>query len=314
MNYYNEIKTELIKNEAYKQVKEYSKNRHDLETYYNVGKLLIEAQGGEERAKYGNGLIKEYSKKLTEELGKSFSYTLLKNCRSFFLLVSNSKGPTMSDKLTWSHYVEMIPLNNINLFKYYQNIAINHNLSVRELRERIKSKEYERLSEETKQKLKSEEQLEVTDLVPNPILIETKNRDLGVFDETVLRELIIENLDAFLKQLGNGFTYIGKEYKLQDLREDRYIDILLFNYIYNCFVVIELKRDKVKDKDIGQIHTYMNYIDRTLKTPLQNRTVGIIISKENDRFVVKYCTDDRISFKEYLLVNNEKEGKDYELL
>ena len=312
MNYYNEIKTELIKNEAYKQVKEYCKNRHDLETYYNVGKLLIEAQGGEERAKYGDGLIKEYSKRLTDELGKGYTSSALKRMRQFYMMIQ--KGAAMSHQLSWSHYVELLPLNNCDQFIYYQQIAIHQALSTRDIRKRIKSKEYERLPEETKQKLKSEEQLEVTDLVPNPILIETKNRDLGVFDETVLRELIIENLDAFLKQLGNGFTYIGKEYKLQDLREDRYIDILLFNYIYNCFVVIELKRDKVKDKDIGQIHTYMNYIDRTLKTPLQNRTVGIIISKENDRFVVKYCTDDRISFKEYLLVNSEKEGKDYELL
>ena len=98
MNYYNEIKTELIKNEAYKQVKDYSKNRHDLETYYNVGKLLIEAQGGEERSKYGNKLIKEYSKKLSEELGKGYSTTNLKYMRQFYLL--SRKGQRAADRLT----------------------------------------------------------------------------------------------------------------------------------------------------------------------------------------------------------------------
>ena len=148
MNYYNEIKNKLIDNKVYKQVKDNSKNNNDLSTYYEVGRLLIEAQGGEKRAKYGDNLIKEYSVKLSKELNKRYSVTLLKNCRQFYRVIQNS--PTMSDTLSWSHYIEIIWLNNNFEIEYYIMITANQNLSVRQLRERIKSKEYERLSEDTK--------------------------------------------------------------------------------------------------------------------------------------------------------------------
>ena len=143
MDYYNEIKNELLNNEVYKNVKDYAKNRSDLITYYNVGKLLIEAQGGKDKAKYGDGLIKEYSKKLTNDLGRKFNVTLLKNIRQFYLI--SKKSPTMSDQLTWIHYVEVLYLKNIDIINYYINVTIQSNLSVRELRNRIKNNEYERL-------------------------------------------------------------------------------------------------------------------------------------------------------------------------
>jgi len=145
MNYYKEIKQELINNEIYKKVKDYSKNRNDLTTYYNVGKLLIEAQGGEERAKYGDGLIKEYSKKLTNELGKGYSTRNLKNMRKFYLLIQ--KGQTVSAQLSWSHYSEFLVLSNINEINYYIKISVEQNLSVRELRTKIKkmnTKDYQK--------------------------------------------------------------------------------------------------------------------------------------------------------------------------
>ena len=310
MNYYNEIKTELIKNEAYKKVKDYSKNRHDLETYYNVGKLLIEAQGGLDRNKYGNKLIKEYSKKLTEELGKGYSWRSLYDMRLFYSVFHNSDILRQSAaKLTWAHYIELSRLKDIDVIKYYIYICLSNNLSRDELRKCIKSKEYERLPEEVKQKLKNEEPLEVTDLVSNPVVINTHNKDLTVFNHRVLEELIQEDLDNFLHQMGEGFMYYGKEYRISDksLDKDVYIDILLFNYIYNCFVPVELKVDAVKEEDIGQLQVYMNAIDRNLKTPSMNKTVGIIVSKENDKFVVRYCSDDRIKFIEYKLESEVKE-------
>ena len=150
-NYYNEIKNELLNNEVYKRVKDYSKNRNELSTYYNVGKLLIEAQGGEDRAKYGDSLIKEYSKRLTKELGKGYSTRNLKNMRKFYLL--HEKGQTLSAKLNWSHYVELLSFNDINEINYYINTTERCNLSVRELREKIKNKEYQRLENNTKLKL-----------------------------------------------------------------------------------------------------------------------------------------------------------------
>ena len=150
MNYYNEIKQELINNEIYKKVKDYSKNKNDLTTYYNVGKLLVEAQGGESRAKYGDNLIKEYSKKLILELGKGYSTRSLKNMRKFYTF---QKGQTVSAQLTWSHYVELLKFSDINIINYYIKITEEQNLAVRELREKIKNKEYERLDNKTKEKL-----------------------------------------------------------------------------------------------------------------------------------------------------------------
>ena len=136
-NYYNEIKNELINNEIYKKVKNCSKNRNELSTYYNVGKILIEAQGGEDRAKYGDGLIKEYSLKLSQEVDKGYSTRNLKNMRKFYLLCE--KGQTLSAKLSWSHYVELLSFNDINEINYYISVTEKNSLSVRELREKIKS-------------------------------------------------------------------------------------------------------------------------------------------------------------------------------
>ena len=165
MNYYNEIKNELINNEVYKRVKDYSKNRNDLSTYYEVGKLLIEAQGGEDRAKYGDGLIKEYSIKLTNEMGKKYDITILKRIRQFYLLIL--KGATMSHQLNWSHYVEILKFNDINEINYYIYITESYNLSVRELRERIKNKEYQRLDDNTKLKLINKEEIVVSYFIKN---------------------------------------------------------------------------------------------------------------------------------------------------
>lgn len=151
MNYYREIKQKLINNEITKRIKDYSKNKSDLTTYYNVGKLLAEAG-----KHYGDGIIKEYSKKLTYELGKGYSERNLRNFRQFYIVIS--KWQTPSAKLTWSHYCELLWLDTAKI-EYYVYICENNNLSVRELRQRIKSEEYERLDESTKLKLQNQEEL-----------------------------------------------------------------------------------------------------------------------------------------------------------
>ena len=135
MNYYKEIKNELINNEVYKRVKDYSKNKNELSTYYNVGKLLIEAQGGEERAKYGDGLIKEYSERLTKELGKGYSIRSLKNMRKFYLIYQ--KGQAMPAQLTWSHYCELLPLKDINEINYYVKITIEQCQKIYQLQKKV---------------------------------------------------------------------------------------------------------------------------------------------------------------------------------
>ena len=294
MNYYNEIKTELINNEITKRVKEYSKNRSDLNTYYNVGKLLSEAG-----KHYGEGIIKEYSKRLTNELGKGYSISNLKNMRNFYVFFSKSQ--TMSGQLTWSHYIELLKLVDKEKINYYIKIIEEENLSVRELRQKIKNNEYERLDEETKKKLKTKEQLKVSDLVKNPIQIKNTSGNNEI-SEKVLQKLILEDIPSFLDELGNGFTFVSNEYKIKIGDRYNYIDLLLFNYEFNCFVVVELKVSELKKEHIGQIEFYMNYIDKNLKNINQNKTIGIIICKKENKYVIEYCSDDRILAREYELI------------
>ena len=294
MNYYNEIKTELINNEITRRVKEYSKNRSDLNTYYNVGKLLSEAG-----KHYGEGIIKEYSKRLTNELGKGYSISNLKNMRNFYVFFSKSQ--TMSGQLTWSHYIELLKLVDKEKINYYIKIIEEENLSVRELRQKIKNNEYERLDEETKKKLKEKEELKVPDLVKNPIQIKNTSGNNEI-SEKVLQKLILEDISSFLKELGNGFCFIDNEYKIKIGDRYNYIDLLLLNYQFNCFVVVELKVTELKKEHIGQIEFYMNYIDKNLKNINQNKTIGIIICKKENKYVIEYCSDDRILAREYELI------------
>lgn len=232
MNFYQNIKEELIKNETYKRIKDYSKNRSDLKTYYNVGKLLSEAG-----KKYGEEVIKKYSKKLIIEVGKSYTIRTLFRIKQFYNLFKDEKVSTMSTLLTWSHYVELLPIEDINVISYYIKITEEQNLSVRELRERIKNNEYERLDDKTKIKLITKENTKISDFVKNPILIKNKYNKEQI-TEKMLQDLILEDLPSFLKELGKGFSFIENEYKIKMGNSYNYIDMLLFNYIYNCFVVI----------------------------------------------------------------------------
>ena len=294
MNYYEEIKTELINNEITKRVKDYSKNRSDLNTYYNVGKLLSEAG-----KHYGEGIIKEYSKRLTNEFETKFGITLLKRIRQFYIVIE--KGATMSHQLSWSHYCELLPVNSIDKINYYIKITKEQNLSIRELRAKIKNNEYERLDESTKEKLKEKEELKVSDLVKNPIQIKNTSGNNEI-SEKVLQKLILEDIPSFLDELGNGFTFVRNEYKIKMGDRYNYIDLLLFNYEFNCFVVVELKVSELKKEHIGQIEFYMNYIDKNLKNINQNKTIGIIICKKENKYVIEYCSDDRILAREYELI------------
>lgn len=283
MNYYETIKQEFISNEIYKRVKDYSKNQNDLKTYYNVGKMLCEAG-----KHYGEGIIREYSKKLTIELGKGYTQTRLKYMRQFYIIMQ--KSPTVSDKLSYSHYCEIMWLN-IDEINYYIKIVEEQNLSVRELRERIKSKEYERLDDKTKLKLKNQKNLEIKDFIKNPIILKTNQE---ILKERALQQLILEDLPSFMKELGPGFSFIENEYKIKIGNVYNYIDLLLFNYIYQCFVVVELKVTELKKEHIGQIETYMHYIDKNLKTNNQDKTIGIILTKKDNRFIMEYCSDKRV--------------------
>ena len=286
-NYYNEIKNELINNEIYKRVKDYSKNRNELSVYYNVGKLLSEAG-----KHYGEGIIKEYSRKLTIEIGSGYGISNLKRMRQFYLIVE--KGVALPHQLSWSHILAILPINNINEINYYISISIEQNLSYRQLREKIKSKEYQRLDDKTKLKLINKEETVVSDFIKNPIIIRNKyNVDKEHITEKILQKLILEDIEKFLLELGTGFSFIKSEYKIKIGNTYNYIDLLLFNYTYNCFVVIELKVTELKKEHIGQIEVYMNYVDKNIKTINQDKTIGVIICKKDNGYYIEYSSDSR---------------------
>ena len=292
MNYYNEIKEQLLSNEVYKRVKDYSKNRSDLNTYYNVGKLLKEAGKN-----YGERIIEEYSKKLTNELGKGYTVTNLKYMRQFY---NFAKSHSLSDQLSWTHYRIMLPLKNNREILYYIKISVEQNLSVRKLKEKIKNNEYERLTNETKKKIILNEENKINDFIKNPIIIKNKH-DYEKITEKILKKIILEDISDFMKELGDGFCFIKDEYKIKLGDRYNYIDLILFNYKYNCFVVVELKVTELKKEHIGQIKLYMNYIDNNIRNIEQEKTIGIIICKKGNEFVMEYCSDDRIFETDFVL-------------
>ena len=293
--YYESIRNRLLDNEITKRVKDYSKNRSDLDTYLFVGKTLSEAG-----KHYGEGIVKKYSIKLTKEFGKGYTFTSLTRMKNFYLLVQ--KLATVSQLLTFGHYVEILTIKDINEIKYYIKIVEIQNLSVRELRKRIKSKEYERLDEETKLKLiNNTEANEITDFVKEPIIIHN-SRNYEIISEKILQQMILEDIPSFLKELGNGFTFIDNEYKIKIGERFNYIDLLLFNIEFNCYVVIELKITELKKEHIGQIEVYMNYIDKNVKKGSHDKTIGIILVRKNNKYIMEYCSDSRIKVKEYITI------------
>lgn len=262
MNYYNEIKQELVNNEIYKRVK-------------------------------------EYSKRLTKELGKGYNTTTLKRMRQFFILIQ--KGAPMGHQLSWSHYRTLLVIKDINAVNYYIQRTIKNNLTKRELEVIIKNKEYERLDDSIKEKLSNAQNTSLVENVKNPLIIYNKN-NYEEISEKILQKIILEDIETFMKELGNSFCFIGSEYKIKIGNNYNYIDLLLYNIEYNCYVVVELKVTELKKEHIGQIEIYMNYIDRNIKKINQNKTIGIIICKKDNKYIIEYCSDKRIISREYLLI------------
>ena len=282
MNYYKIIKNKLIDNEIYSKIKDYSKESHKVITYFEIGKLLSEAGG-----KYGDNIIDKYSQKLVMEVGKKYNRRTLFRIKQFYKVFSNEKVSTSWTQLTWSHLRLLLNLE-IDSINYYIQVVINKCLSVRELEFKIKSKEFERLPVKTRNKLIFKDKIKLNDLVPNPILIKNKN-NIEIVTEKVLHNLILEDIESFMKELGNSFCFIGSQYKIKIGARNNYIDILLFNIKHNCYVVIELKVTEFKVEYISQVQKYMNYIDKNVKEISNNNIVGILICKRENKFVIEYC-------------------------
>ena len=296
MNYYDRIKNELINNEIYKRVKDYSKERNRVITYFKIGKLLNEAGNN-----YGDKIIEEYSKQLVIEVGKQYNKRTLFRMKKLYIVFSNEKMTTLLSQLTWSHYLLLLSIKEENEIIYYINIAKKENLTQRELQKRIKSQEYERLPKEYKEKTLNNVKPSINDNIPSPILINNKN-NIEVVNENILHQIILEDISSFMKELGSGYSFIDSEYKIKIGNSYNYIDLLLFNYDFNCFVIIELKITSLKKEHIGQILIYMNYIDKLLKKSYMDNTIGIIICKHNNKFVIEYSSNPNIFSRTFKLM------------
>ena len=277
-NYLDHIRNEIITTEAKVIVREYKNSLDKLTRNYNIGKELTLAG-----KHYGESIVKKYANILTKEFGTTYGFTNLNYMRQFYNFIENSHP--LDDQLTWSHYKLLLPLKDISEIKYYIYVTKRENLSKRELSLRIKNDEYHRLPTETRDKLEKNKKVKSGEEVLNPIIVRT-NGLKEKFTEKVLQEMIMNDLPNFLRQLGSGFSFIDREYKVQIGNAFNYIDILLYNYIRNCFVVVELKITELKKEYLGQIKTYMNIVDKEIKKSTHNKTIGILITKEMNDFEV----------------------------
>lgn len=289
-NIFDNIKELVIssRNKVYTVV-----NTEMLNLYWNIGKVIMEIQQGDERASYGNTVLEKLSKKLTNEFGKGFSARNLRTMRKFYLTYPIWK--TVSSKLSWSHYLELIKVNEEQKRNFYLNECINSKWSVRELQRQKGSLLYERLSSSAdKEKIlelaKNVQELKTgKDLVKDPFVLEfldiKENTD---YLESDLEKNILEHLKEFLLELGKGFMFVGAQVRLTLGEEHFYPDLVFYNRLLKCFVIIDLKIGKVTHQDIGQMQMYVNYYDREIKQEDENQTVGILLSTDKNETIVKY--------------------------
>ena len=287
-------------------------------TYFLIGKRIVEEeQNGNERAEYGEELIKNLSLRLSKEFGKGFSKTNLKQMKSFYL--AYGKGQTVSDqfKLSWSHYLILMRIENINERNFYEIESIENNWSLRELRRQIDSALYERLvlsidKEKIKLlSLKGQILEKPEDVVKDPYVLEFLGlEEKSDYSENELETAIINNLEKFIMELGKGFLFQGRQVRFTFDEEHYFVDLVFYNRLLKCFVLIDLKIGKLKHQDLGQMQMYVNYYDRFVKLPDENKTIGIIICKEkNDTLVRMTLPEDnqQIFASRYMTVLPSKE-------
>ena len=289
-DFYNEIKNILItaKNKVYQTA-----NFAMVEAYWNIGKSIIEEQGGNEKAEYGTGLLKELSKQMTQDFGKGFTVTNLKYMRQFYLTFPNSHA--LRDELSWTHYRLLMKVENDNAREFYMQEAVKSQWSTRQLERQINSFFYERLlSSKNKEQVAAEiKTLEPAkkpeDVIRDPYVLEflglTPNDD---FYESDLEQALITHLQKFLLELGRGFSFVARQKRITfDGRHFR-IDLVFYNYILKCFILIDLKVGDLTHQDLGQMQMYVHYYERELMNEGDNPPIGIILCADKSESVVKY--------------------------
>jgi predicted nuclease of restriction endonuclease-like (RecB) superfamily len=314
-SFYSKI-LDLLKS-AHKTVYQ-SVNSTMVETYYKIGKLIVdEEQQGNEKAKYGQNLINELSKRLTNEFGKGFSSTNLKQMRSFYL--AYTKGQTVSDefRLSWSHYLKLMRIDDENERKFYEIESIKNNWSISELQRQYDSALYTRLTlsrnkneviELSKEGLVIEKP---KDAIKDPFILEFLGfPEKSVYSESDLEQKLIDKLEHFLLELGTGFTFVARQKRISFDDKHFHIDLVFYNRILKSFVLIDLKIGELKHQDIGQMQMYVNYYDREIRLKDENRTIGLILCQNKSEAVVQYTlpeTNEQIFASKYQTVLPSKE-------
>jgi len=293
-------------------------------TYYEIGRMIVdEEQYGKERAEYGSQLLTELSQSLTKEFGKGFSVTNLKQMRQFYVIYSKNitveKGQTVSDefKLSWSHYLKLMRIDNVIERKFYEIESFKNNWSLRELDRQYNSALFTRLalSKNREEILKLAEKGQVLerpiDAIKDPYILEFIGLpEKNLYTETDLEQKLIDKLEQFLLELGTGFTFVARQSRISFDDKHFRIDLVFYNRILKCFVLIDLKVGELKHQDIGQMQMYVNYYDRKIKLDEEAKTIGIILCQNKSEAVVEFTLPEnntQIYASKYLTVLPSKE-------
>lgn len=292
-------------------------NQTMVATYFEVGRMIVEEeQNGKDRAEYGTQLLTQLSKVLTNEFGKGFSSTNLKQMRQFYLVYSigqtlsdDFKPQTLSTKsknaisgtsarnfnLSWSHYLKLMRIDDENERMFYEIECFKNNWSVRELQRQYDSALYTRLTlsrDKDKVKELSEKGLVIEkpkDAVKDPYVLEFLGLpEHSVYSESQLEQELIDKLEHFLLELGNGFTFVARQKRISFDDKHFWIDLVFYNRLLKCFVLVDLKIGELKHQDLGQMQMYVNYYDREMKLEDENKTIGIILCQNKSESVVRY--------------------------
>ena len=266
-------------------------------TYFLIGKRIVEEeQDGNKRAEYGKNLIKMLSEKLTKEFGKGFSETNLEQMRKFFKVygIPQTLSEEFQFNLSWSHYLILMRIKDIDARNFYEIETIENNWSLRELKRQVNSSLYERLvlskNKEKVKELAVKGQIieKAQDVIKDPYILEFLGLDeKSDYSENKLETEIINKLEMFLLELGKGFTFVGRQVRFTFDEKHFRIDLVFYNRLLKCFVLIDLKIGEVTHQDLGQMQMYVNYYDRYVKLPDENDTIGIIICKDKNDTLVK---------------------------
>ena len=293
-NYINEVK-EILKNarqKAYTAI-----NSAMVEAYWEIGRRIVEEeQRGKERAEYGKEILQNLSKELTEEFGKGYSYRTLREIRQFYLMFSDfEKWRTVSAKLTWSHFQKVLRVSDEKARIFYLTEAAENMWSVRTLDRNISTLYYNRIvasidkktvEDEMKEKTKK---LQVEEFIKNPVVLEFLDLPTNMsYTESQLEKALTDDIQKFMMELGKGFAFVERQQHIRTENSDFYIDLVFYNYILKCFVIVELKTGKLTHQDIGQLDMYVRMYDDLKKQENDNPTIGLLLCTDTDRTIIKY--------------------------